>query len=278
MKSFNNIRNIFIALFMISNKSAAVPIYIGDNSNNNYIHYYNKNEKKDNNYDFHNHKNIAIRTGFSFGLHFGYQINNIYVDDSDFMNATDGIKSFNFNGSPVGLHADYNLVMTDGFFVGVGYDINHSLSNRNHTVKLKIPSWDKNGDPEDYFLTTRLVFKKGLSQAFTARFGIANEYIAVDLNMSVVRSSFTHGFSIIDRLKAIEGYNNKTINRMGLAPGFGVTVPVNMNFSIGFNYRYEIYPKKGGCETSGETLKLLESRSKERITTHNMFVKFSYHI
>jgi opacity protein-like surface antigen len=248
-------------------------INIGNNSNNNYISNSEKSFVKTSS------EKTALRTGFSFGPHFGYQINNIFVDDADFTNATNGIKSFDFNGSPLGFHIDYNFFVNNSFFVGIGYDINHSLANKSQSIKIKIPYFNgRTGREAFYNANTNLIFKKGLSQFVTGRFGISNKSMAIDISLSVVRSSFTQGFRFIDEGLGFNENYIKTTNRIGIAPGFGITVPLNQNFSVGFKYQYEIYPKRGNSKDTADTLELIDLRSKERMTSHNMALKLSYHL
>lgn len=267
---------IFIFTLMICNYSHAKYVNIVKNY---YLVDNLKNENKDNNDNKSTPEELSLRTGFSFGPHFGYQINNIHVDDADFINATNGKKSFDFNGAPLGFHIDYNFLINNGLFIGIGYDINHCFSNKSHNIEIDIPYFNReNRKLENSKAYTKLVFKKGLSQSITGRFGICNKIFALDINLSLVRSRFSQEFSVIYDKEGIRENYKKTFNRIGIAPGFGITFPIDKNFSVGFNYRYEIYPRKGECKTTADMKELENSRSKERTTTHNMAIKFSYHL
>lgn len=193
-----------------------------------------------------------------------------------------GFRRFKSNNHSVGLHVDYNHFVTDSLFIGIGYNVsylppskeyslfsNSTLVNERKDGKLDISYKNKN---------LILIHKKN-SQYLTLRAGtLLCDYITLDANLSMAISDFsvkgaifTHEY--INGIKDVYQFNRlkndterqRNYTRAGIAPGIALTVSLHKNYSIGFNYMCEIYPKT-------------KDKNKPKIITHNVFTKLSYHI
>ncbi|MEI8295757.1 MAG: outer membrane beta-barrel protein [Alphaproteobacteria bacterium] len=189
--------------------------------------------------------------GFSVGVNAGYQLNNIRVNNVPGISA----KDIDFDSTAIGAHIDYNHLVSNPLFIGVGFDINSCLSDK------KTQSGGAN-----------LKFGKKLSSAFTIRTGVVSGPVAFNVNAAVIVSGFkgsanwNQTTTTSTSTKTTQESFNESQTLTGFAPGVGLTFAVAKNVSAGLNYRYEIYQKFKG------------SKIKESINSHNIFAKLSYHI
>lgn len=146
--------------------------------------------------------------GWFIGLNPGYQINKINGQG----------KSANFNSPSIGAHFDYNHLVSNPLFLGVGLDANYCLKSK------KVDGGGK--------------LRKELSGALTGRLGVVSGPVAFNVNVAVLVTGF--------KATKANGQGTESQSRTGFAPGVGITFCVAKNVSAGINYRYEIYPKRKG--------------------------------
>jgi len=148
----------------------------------------------------------AFIHGWFIGLNPGWQQNKI----------SGKLQSANFSSPALGAHIDYNHLISNPVFIGVGLDANYCFKKKK--------------------LADGSTLRKDLSGALTARLGVVSGPVAFNVNIAVVVAGF--------KAKDSDG-TTESQTRTGFAPGVGITFCVAKNFTAGLNYRYEVYPKKG---------------------------------
>src|SRR5204863_110106 len=147
--------------------------------------------------------------------------------------------------------------VTDSIFVGVGYSITYLPPSK----ETKLFSTSIQLDPDSGYINYKnksiLLISKKNSQYFTLRTGtLLCDYITVDANVSMVISEFnvkgalfTHEYiKSFGRAYNFNHFKNdierpRSYGKVGVAPGLGINISLNRNFSLGLNYMCEIYPK-----------------------------------
>lgn len=223
----------------------------------------------------------CFRNTISIGPNIGYSFTETYTNDKSVEDVAKnmGLKRFQSNNHSIGFHADYNHFVTDDVFVGVGYSMTYLPPSKEFKLfSTSTKFYPRSGD-FNYKNQSVLLISKKNSQYFTLRAGtLLCDYITVDVNVSMAVSEFnvkgalfTHTFikSLGETLNFNDLKNDtertRSYGKVGVAPGLGMNISLNKNFSLGLNYMCEIYPKN-------------HDGSKPKMITHNIFTKFSYHI
>lgn len=217
--------------------------------------------------------------GLSFGPNIGYNFSEAYTTGQSVLKNI-GAKRFKSNSYFLGLHLDYNHFLSDKTFIGVGYCLNYTPDHKEYTLSSNSVLLTKGSST--YKNKNAILFHKRNSHAYTLRVGtILPRDMALDINLSGVvcdfdmrEATFTYekiqmlnpkrNTYTFNHLKDSLGASRK-FQRIGVAPGIALTIPLADKFSMSLNYRCEFYPKN-------------KDGTKPKILTHNVFTKFSYHI
>jgi hypothetical protein len=259
------IKNLLLSGLLLTSASHAVPLYKSNVSKN------------------YNNKDSVL----SIGPNMGYNITEAVTETINKEDATRhiGYRRFKINNYSMGLHIDYNYPLSDTWFIGGGYNIVHLPFGKDYnTYGISLTNKEyARGVDTTYKHKLNVLFHKKNSQYFTVRTGkFLSDNVSINANVSMVISEFRMSGAIFSYEKmTFLGTNprstydfnqfkkdiesNLDFRRVGVAPGIGITFHLDEKFSTSLNYSYEIYPAN-------------KNGSRPRMTTHNVFTKFSYHI
>lgn len=226
-------------------------------------------------------KETCFRNTLSIGPNLGYSFTEAYTADKNIDDVVKnmGLKRYKANGHSIGLHIDYNHFVTESVFVGIGYSVSYFPPSKEYPLFSVSTALNENNGDINYKNKSIVLINKKNSQYLTLRAGtLISEYITLDASVSMAVSEFnvkgaifTHelirGFGDVYNFNRLKNDIEKprSYGRVGVAPGLGVNISLNRNFSLGLNYMCEIYPKnKDGL--------------KPKMISHNYFTKLSYHI
>lgn len=155
----------------------------------------------------------AFMNGPSVGLDIGFLSNKAGAIRNP------AAKYADYNTPAIGLHADYNSIVSRLIFIGTGLEANFSLKN----PKIK------GGDD-------KITFKRSASGAIVLRMGTIASPVAFDVNGAFLFTQWK-----FEGKRDAGRVHNKL--RAGFGPGVAMTVDVAKNVSCGVSYRFETYPK-----------------------------------
>jgi len=248
----------------------------------NYINFgktYNRLEKKE-----ATKRENCFRNTIYIGANIGHSFTETYTKNNyieDVINNM-GFRRFKSNSHSIGLHIDYNHFVTDSVFVGFGYSVSYLPPSKEYALfsnSMLINERKKGKRDINYKNKNLILIHKKNSQYLTVRTGaLLCDYMTLDANVSMAVSDFSVKGAVFTH-EHIKGFGDtynfnhlkndierpRNYNRVGIAPGIGLTISLHNNYSLGLNYMCEVYPKN-------------KDGSKPKIITHNVFTKLSYHI